>query len=257
MGRYSAQTLLTQNYSFMQDYLSNCIMVPELLLAEYQQLGLSDSQFVMLLRLINLHNKQGSFTAEEMAEEFSIQHTEAQHILRAFADKSLITLKDEGGEGGRYNLDGLFGELFESWYYTKNCSRPRKRSRIVKSQKGENNAKSKSQIYQDQLGGLYQAFEKEMGRGLSPVEGEKLIHWLVQDIIAPEMIMEALRRAVMQGKVSFSYIDRILFNWKKQNLRSLAEVKAKDRHPLARDKGRGKNPIQSEYNSVYDRIIKS
>ncbi len=254
MAKDSAKTLLSQNYSFMQEYLSHCIMVPELLLKDYKLLGLSDEEFINLLRILKLNNKFGSFTLKDIQEEFSLEYTEAQGLLDVFFAKALISpLANTDGEEA-YNLDALFGELFEAWYFNKNCSRGKKTGANSKRYKNSQEEKYKAQLSQ-----IYQSFEKEIGRGLSPLEGEKLIQWLVKDGIAPELILEALRRAVMQGKISFSYIDRIILSWQKQNLRSLIEVNAKDTYPQINPKGRKQNqaPVKSEYNTVYNRIIKS
>ena len=78
---------------------------------------------------------------------------------------------------------------------------------------------------------LFLLFEKEIGRPLSPMEVDQINNWLKN--CGPELTREALRRAVLRGKLNFRYIDRILLGWQKQNLRTMCEVAEKD--PLDRE----------------------
>lgn len=54
-------------------------------------------------------------------------------------------------------------------------------------------------------------FETEFKRPLAPVEIEKLNDWLRK--IPQEMIVHALREAVIYKKLNLNYIDRILVRW--------------------------------------------
>ena len=42
------------------------------------------------------------------------------------------------------------------------------------------------------------------------------------------MILEALKRAVYRGKYSFAYIDKILHDWYKKNIRTPMEIEQLD-----------------------------
>ncbi|MTI82611.1 MAG: DnaD domain protein [Firmicutes bacterium] len=73
---------------------------------------------------------------------------------------------------------------------------------------------------------LYQQFQAEFGRPLSPTEIGQIQNW---DKEMPlELITEALKRAVLGGKFSFKYIDRILLEWQKNNVQTLLDVKRQD-----------------------------
>jgi DNA replication protein len=88
------------------------------------------------------------------------------------------------------------------------------------------------------FGGLYQVFEKEFGRPLSPIEAEQVLKW--RQGMSPALVREALRRAVLLGKHNFKYIGTILLEWQKNNLRTLSEVEEYDRNFEARRKRRGR-----------------
>ena len=70
---------------------------------------------------------------------------------------------------------------------------------------------------------LYQAFEQETGKALSPMQIEDL-KYMLEDFKS-DMIFEALREAVSQGKSNFAYIQAILKRWKQDNLMTVELVR--------------------------------
>jgi DNA replication protein len=48
--------------------------------------------------------------------------------------------------------------------------------------------------------------------------------WLDDDGHSVEIIRAALKEAVLAEKLSLRYIDRILFEWKKKNVKTIADV---------------------------------
>ena len=70
----------------------------------------------------------------------------------------------------------------------------------------------------------YRLTEGEFGRPLSPIEGET-VYQLAKEH-GYDLFREALRRAVIQGKKSLRYAQRILESWRTANLQTLAEVLA-------------------------------
>ncbi len=73
---------------------------------------------------------------------------------------------------------------------------------------------------------LYTIFEEEFARPLSPLECETLAIWQDQDQHDAQLIKHALKEAVLSGKLSFRYIDRILFEWKKNGLKTVEQAKS-------------------------------
>ena len=68
-----------------------------------------------------------------------------------------------------------------------------------------------------------EAFEKEFGRPLSPMELEIINGWL-NDNIPLELIMGALKEATFNGVSNFRYIDKILFEWRKKGYKTMNDV---------------------------------
>ena len=50
--------------------------------------------------------------------------------------------------------------------------------------------------------------------------------WIDDDHHDPVIIKSALREAVISGKLNFRYIDRILFDWKKNGIKTIEQAKA-------------------------------
>lgn len=69
-------------------------------------------------------------------------------------------------------------------------------------------------------------FERELGRFLSPFEIEDLEKSL-QENVSPELIKEALKEAVFNGKANWKYIQAILRNWRREGITTLAQVEAR------------------------------
>jgi DNA replication protein len=57
---------------------------------------------------------------------------------------------------------------------------------------------------------------------LSPIEVEQIEKWA--DESDAQLVVEALRRAVLGGKHNFKYINSILLEWKKNNLKTLEVI---------------------------------
>ena len=82
----------------------------------------------------------------------------------------------------------------------------------------------KKRIKKIDEGEIFKLFEQEFGRFLSPMESESISMWLDEDGHSIDIIRAALKEAVLAQKVSLRYIDRILFEWKKKNVKSMADV---------------------------------
>ena len=78
-------------------------------------------------------------------------------------------------------------------------------------------------IFSQEFINLYQSFEQEIGRPLSAIQQQELGYML--DEFNADLIYEALKEAVNQGKVNFAYIKAILARWKQDNLLTVELVR--------------------------------
>ena len=70
---------------------------------------------------------------------------------------------------------------------------------------------------------IYDMFEKEFGRTLSPMEYEIIAAWLESNF-KEELIIEALKEATYNGVSNLRYIDKILYEWNKKGIKTKEEV---------------------------------
>ncbi|NQH64385.1 DnaD domain protein [Streptococcus suis] len=111
--------------------------------------------------------------------------------------------------------------------------------------KTEDSNSNSSCINKYDLQNLFKDFEKGLGRFLSPFEIEDIEKWVNEDHFDESVIREALREAVLNGKVFMKYINGILRNWKKQGLLTVEAVKA---HQAERQQELPKNvDVSSEF----------
>jgi DNA replication protein len=252
--------IFSLNLQFYQEFLADNIIIPGALLRDYSQVGLSEGELIIFLRVLGCFIRYQSLDKSHIAAEFDCSPRQAENILSPFVRKGLINIKtDEEDKECGYGFNGLFNELWESWSFAKSSGSFRRNS-IAGVLKGGKSKESEER--RKKQGQLYRLFEKEFGRGLSPLENEQISHWLEADNSGGELIEEALRRAVMQGKATFAYIDKILANWQQKHLTSLSEVQEKDLQPAYNKRGSAakkasgdKNSAKNEFSAIYDKIL--
>ena len=65
------------------------------------------------------------------------------------------------------------------------------------------------------LSNIYQSFEAELGRTLQPMEISTIREWV--DLgYSDEVIINALKEALAQGKKSIKSVDKVLLSWAKR-----------------------------------------
>ena len=70
---------------------------------------------------------------------------------------------------------------------------------------------------------IFETYETELGRALSPTEYEIINSWLDSGY-SEELILLALKEAVYNGVSNFRYIDRIIFEWAKKGIKNKEDV---------------------------------
>lgn len=94
---------------------------------------------------------------------------------------------------------------------------------------------------------IYDIFQKELVRSLSPTEYEYINNWLEKGL-TEDLIIGALTEAVLSGVKSFRYIDRVLFDWQEKGYRSMNDVEiSKKKNTKAPEKVNQDNNSNEEY----------
>ncbi len=93
---------------------------------------------------------------------------------------------------------------------------------------------------------VYETIEEEFGRPLSPMELELVRAWISSGTLE-EVIIEAVREASMKAIYNMSYIDKILYEWGKQGLKT-KEAISRYKNKFKEEKKNTKKIDVFEYN---------
>ena len=186
------------------------VVIRRELLDHYAELGMDEQDLVILIKLIyasETSNKHPSI--ETLQQGSSMQPRQITSVIQNLIQRELLELnvrKDEEGKFTEYmNLDPFYEKL----------------SQILKKQ----NLDHQESDSVEQFKQLFQLMEQSFGRPLSPYEIETLNQWIDVDQHDLSVIQAALDEALSQNKLSFKYIDRILLNWKKNNVKTVDDSK--------------------------------
>ncbi|SFP42800.1 DnaD domain-containing protein [Salibacterium halotolerans] len=183
--------------------------VSNLLFDYYACIGLNEKEMMMLLHIYRFIEDHHPFpTPGELSERMAITDDECSSLLRTLINNGFLDMhKNEDDNQVMYetfSLEPLFRRIVEAFY------RPAEDLRTEAEGEGE----------------LYQLFEQEFARPLSPMEYETISVWMDQDKYSADLIKAALHESVLSGKLNLRYIDRILFEWYKNGIRTKQEAKA-------------------------------
>jgi DNA replication protein len=200
------------NKEKMAEWLAEgSIAIPKLLLNHYKKMGLTETEFMLLLHIHSYIESGVLFpTPAQIAEKMTLSPAECMDGVRRLIQKGLLAIEEHVDERAirieKYSLNPLWEKLVHHLL-----------SEAFHGEKERNEEEEKS---------LYTMFEQEFGRPLSPFECETLAMWMDQDGHDPVIIKAALREAVLSGKLNFRYIDRILFEWKKNGIRTIEQAQS-------------------------------
>lgn len=185
----------------IQHILHEQINIPAPLIKQYASLGMNEKHLAIILHIHAAQQKGNYFpTPEELAQHLTISSEECSTLLRQLIQRDLLAI-EEDPENSRikesYSLEPIWEKLF-----------------LPEEKKEEDQP----------IGELFQRFEREFGRPISPFEIEMINNWLDEDKYEISLIYAALREAVLMSKLNFKYIDRILLEWRKKGIRSSHEA---------------------------------
>lgn len=188
------------------DFLTDVTPAPNGLLEYYRDFRLSEGELVFILQLFRLNRLDQPLTFVSIEENTPYELSEIKSYAATLVEKGFITIS---AADCSMTLDGLFDKISEVWGWKMKQSL---------DQNAEKPAVDKA------FGEIYEAVQNEMGRPLSPIEGETIKDWFYGLHMPADMIYEALKRAVMNGKCNFAYINQILLDWQKKRYRNVDDV---------------------------------
>ncbi len=181
--------------------VNNNLIIPGEIIKYYDKLNLEGLSFILLIYLINQKDTI-SFDPLKISKDLNIESSKVLELINELSEKNYIYIDMKKN-------NGVIEEFISTdLFYNKLISL------ALENEKQEHSTD------------IYSIFEKELGRTISPTEINTINNWLENDI-SEELILEALKEAVLSGVFNLRYIDSILFTWVKKGYKNITDVKKK------------------------------
>ena len=169
------------------------ISIPKVLLMNYKKLKLNEAELIILIFLIN----SSEYNPKLISDTMDIKMPLLLEMIALLEEKGILKIelkKVNEIQMEVCNLDSLYEKLALL---------------IMENKEDEKNT-------------IYDVFETELGRTLSPIEYELVSEWLNNN--SEEILKLALKEATYNGVSNFRYIDRIIHEWNKKGIKTREDV---------------------------------
>lgn len=166
------------------------------LLFNYKKINITDRELIILIYLIN--QPTNLYNPKQISMDLNIDFNTVIEDINSLCEKGIIKIEMKRINkvlNETINLDLLYEKI----------------------------AFSLNEVETKEDNNIYDIFEKEFGRTLSPVEYEIIGNWRNGEN-TDELILLALKEAVYNGVNSLRYIDKIIFEWNKKGIKTKEDV---------------------------------
>lgn len=166
------------------------VSFPRLLLQNYKNLKITSDELILIIYLLNTDSL---FNPKKIQDEMNIKITDVLETISNLEEKGILSInKRKNNNIMEEYID--FTNLYNKLAFL-----------IINEE------------VKEEKENLFDTFEKEFARTLSPVEYELINGW--KEIgYSEEIICLALKEAVFNGVTNLRYIDKILYEWKRKGL---------------------------------------
>ena len=180
---------------------SGTITIPKLLLVNYKRLKLTEQELILIIYFIG----NNEFDPERISKDLGLSIGETLKIIDDLTKKDILKISTRSAKVYEeyINLDELYNKL--ALTVMENKEEPKRTN-------------------------IYDKFENEFGRTLSPMEYEIIGAW-IEGGFSEELIEAALKEAVYNGVSNLRYIDKILYEWQKKGIKTPADINQKKEPP--------------------------
>ncbi len=166
------------------------------LLFNYKNLKITDSEFIVIIYLIN--QPSDIYNPKQISNDLKLKLNEVLELINSLNEKNIIKIETKKINNIRnevINLDPLYEKI----------------------------AFSLDDTEKSETSDIYTIFEKEFARPLSPMEYEIISRWI--DVGHNEdLIILALKEATYNHINNLRYIDKILYEWEKKGIKTKEDV---------------------------------
>lgn len=168
-----------------KEFLKKDFIINTNIVKTISNLDITIKEFMLLLYFININN---SLDLKNIKDKLGLNDEDILNTYSSLLTKKLISVslvKTNGLSSEVINLDMFYDKLIM-------------------------NTKTE-EVSTD----IYSKFESEFGRVLSPIEYETINRWLSSGV-KEDLILSALKEAVVSGACNLRYIDKIIYSWTKK-----------------------------------------
>ena len=205
----------------------NNIVIPMYLYKMFPKLEINLETFLFLMYL----NGKGQFIIfdiKRLSEEFFCDIKKVMEYISTLQDKKLIELKVVK------NDKNIIEEYISLDLFYEKVS-----MNIIEELNNE----------KEDTTNIFEILESELGKQLSPIEYEIVKAWKNSNY-SDEIIKEAIKEAVYNGVANLRYIDKILYEWAKKNIKTKEDVEKNKRQ--FREKEKSKKVAVFDYDWMED-----
>lgn len=179
---------------------SENIIIPKYVIKECSKFDLTLDEFLLLIYLYNKNNI--IYDPELLSNELGLTIDNVLIGIDSLTNKGLVSLDSFTNSNNileeKINLDVFYDKLTMS---------------IINELNDEEESNND----------IFSLIEKEFERKLKPIEQERVIS--LQQDYSDELIKEALNEAVLAGTLDIRTIDKVLFDWKRQGVKTVDDIK--------------------------------
>ncbi|CAM1663662.1 DnaD domain-containing protein [Streptococcus mitis] len=197
--------------TYLDAFKSGNLVLPSTLLLHFKELFPSSDDF-LVWQFFYLQNTTGleEMSPSQIAERIGKEISDVNQSISNLTERGLLQYRT-------IELNGEIELLFDASLALERLD----------DLLGAAHSSSDQLTPQNQLKDLVETFQQELGRLLTPFEIEDLTKTLKEDGTSADLIKEALREAVLNGKANWKYIQAILRNWRHEGIKSVAQIEAK------------------------------
>ncbi|CMZ70111.1 DNA replication protein [Streptococcus pneumoniae] len=197
--------------TYLDAFKSGNLVLPSTLLLHFKELFPSSDDF-LVWQFFYLQNTTGleEMSPSQIAERIGKEISDVNQSISNLTERGLLQYRT-------IELNGEIELLFDASLALE----------CLDDLLGVAHSSSDQLTPQNQLKDLVETFQQELGRLLTPFEIEDLTKTLKEDGTSADLIKEALREAVLNGKANWKYIQAILRNWRHEGIKSVAQIEAK------------------------------
>lgn len=199
------------NFTHFRSMIDNkTIDVKEFILNNYVALGLDEVNAILIMHIYDFYQSGKKYLSmNALSQRVTLNLNELAERLSTLVEQGYLSIEIDNMPSGKqrefFTLDPLYDKIIKLIF---------DKGKHIESQETESTVKD-----------IVELFQIELGRTLSPIELEIVSGWLTEDKHSSKLIRQALKEAIANNVRSLKYIDRILFNWKKNNIKTIKEAK--------------------------------